>query len=273
MQNATAVPRDGGSGVPAVRNLDPRMKLLIVLVVGSAALFSPHRALLLWCYAIIAALWLLSGEARRALGFVAVLAAVALAEWGAGFIPNATVAGMVGFLFFIFARSLSTFALIMWMSVGLRIDDLIASLQRLRLPRGLVITIAVVFRYLPTAADEFRKISATMRLRGVELSARNLVLHPGRSLEYVLVPLIIRTIKIADDLAASAMTRGLDLVGARIAALRGVVLQQVSEHLRGSQIVDGNDLIALSAEHLAESETANAAETVNSNLNSHVKPS
>ena len=65
------------------------------------------------------------------------------------------------------------------------------------------------------AADEFRKISATMRLRGVELSARNLVLHPGRSLEYVLVPLIIRTIKIADDLAASAMTRGLDLVGAR----------------------------------------------------------
>ena len=54
-----------------------------------------------------------------------------------------------------------------------------------------------------------------MRLRGVELSARNLVLHPGRSLEYVLVPLIIRTIKIADDLAASAMTRGLDLVGAR----------------------------------------------------------
>ena len=112
MQNATAVPRDGGSGVPAVRNLDPRMKLLIVLVVGSAALFSPHRALLLWCYAIIAALWLLSGEARRALGFVAVLAAVALAEWGAGFIPNATVAGMVGFLFFIFARSLSTFCLL-----------------------------------------------------------------------------------------------------------------------------------------------------------------
>ena len=88
----------------------------------------------------------------------------------------------------------------------------------MRLPRGLVITIAVVFRYLPTAADEFRKISATMRLRGVELSARNLVLHPGRSLEYVLVPLIIRTIKIADDLAASAMTRGLDLVGARTTA-------------------------------------------------------
>ena len=97
MQNATAVPRDGGSGVPAVRNLDPRMKLLIVLVVGSAALFSPHRALLLWCYAIIAALWLLSGEARRALGFVAVLAAVALAEWGAGFIPERHGGGHGGF--------------------------------------------------------------------------------------------------------------------------------------------------------------------------------
>ena len=45
MQNATAVPRDGGSGVPAVRNLDPRMKLLIVLVVGSAALSASSTAL------------------------------------------------------------------------------------------------------------------------------------------------------------------------------------------------------------------------------------
>lgn len=217
MQNASVARRGAGPGVAAVRNLDARMKLLIVLAVGSAALFSPHRALLLWCYVVIAALWLLSGEARRAMGFVAVLAAVALAEWGAGFIPNATVAGMVGFLFFIFARSLSTLALIMWMSVGLRIDDLIASLARMRLPRGLIITIAVVFRYIPTAADEFGKIRATMRLRGVELSAHNLVRHPGRSLEYVLVPLIIRTVKIADDLAASAMTRGLDLVGERTA--------------------------------------------------------
>ena len=105
MQNATAVPRDGGSGVPAVRNLDPRMKLLIVLVVGSAALFSPHRALLLWCYAIIAALWLLSGEARRALGFVAVLAAVALAEWGAGVHPQRHGGGHGGFFSSSFSRA------------------------------------------------------------------------------------------------------------------------------------------------------------------------
>ena len=41
MQNATAVPRDGGSGVPAVRNLDPRMKLLIVLAVSYTHLTLP----------------------------------------------------------------------------------------------------------------------------------------------------------------------------------------------------------------------------------------
>lgn len=82
-------------------------------------------------------------------------------------------------------------------------------------PRGLVITIAVVFRYLPTAADEFRKISATMRLRGVELSARNLVLHPAARSSTCWCRSSSAPSKSPTDLAASAMTRGLDLVGAR----------------------------------------------------------
>ena len=58
---------------------------------------------------------------------------------------------------------------------------------------------------------------------------------------------------------------------AAVRALSGVILEQVSQHLRGGQVVDGDDFVALSAEHLTESKTANAAETVNSNLNSHDK--
>ena len=52
-------------------------------------------------------------------------------------------------------------------------------------------------------------------------------------------------------------------------ALGGIVLQQVSQHLGAGQIVDGDDLVALSVEHLTESQTANAAKTIDSNSYSH----
>ena len=54
-----------------------------------------------------------------------------------------------------------------------------------------------------------------------------------------------------------------------VVALRGVVLQQVREHLRGRQVVDGDDFVALSAEHLTESQTANTAKTIDRNFNRH----
>ena len=54
-----------------------------------------------------------------------------------------------------------------------------------------------------------------------------------------------------------------------IVALRGVVLQQVREHLGGSQVVDGDDFVALSAEHLTERQTTDTAKTIDCNFNRH----
>ena len=62
---------------------------------------------------------------------------------------------------------------------------------------------------------------------------------------------------------------GDDLVVASIVALRGVILQQVSEHLRRGEVVDGDDLGALVTEHLTEGQTTDATEAVDSNLDCH----
>jgi hypothetical protein len=63
---------------------------------------------------------------------------------------------------------------------------------------------------------------------------------------------------------------GLDLVITGVVALRGVVLQQVSEHVGRGEVVDGNDLGTLVTEHLTESQTTDTTEAVDSNLNCHV---
>ena len=54
-----------------------------------------------------------------------------------------------------------------------------------------------------------------------------------------------------------------------IVALSRIILQQVSQHLGAGQIVDCHDLVALGAEHLTESQTADSTETVNCNFNCH----
>ena len=54
-----------------------------------------------------------------------------------------------------------------------------------------------------------------------------------------------------------------------VVALGGIVLQQVSQHLGRGQVIDGDNLITLSAEHLAESQTADPAEAVDCNFNRH----
>ena len=59
-------------------------------------------------------------------------------------------------------------------------------------------------------------------------------------------------------------------MSAGVVALRGVVLQQIREHVGRGEVVDGDDLGALVTEHLAEGQTADATEAVDSNLNCHV---
>ena len=59
---------------------------------------------------------------------------------------------------------------------------------------------------------------------------------------------------------------------AAVAALSSIILQEVSKHSRLGQIVDSNDIIALSTEHLTESETTDTAESINRNSYSHFSP-
>ena len=56
---------------------------------------------------------------------------------------------------------------------------------------------------------------------------------------------------------------------AAVTALCGIVLQQVCKHCGAGQVVDCNNLISLSTEHLTESKATDAAETIDSYFNRH----
>ena len=90
--------------------------------------------------------------------------------------------------------------------------EIISVLQHLRVPRKAMLMLIVAFRFVPTAVSETRMIKDAMKNRGM-LYAGHMVRHPVQTLEYVLVPLLIRSMNIADELSVSAITRGAECPG------------------------------------------------------------
>ena len=60
-----------------------------------------------------------------------------------------------------------------------------------------------------------------------------------------------------------------DQISLLVSLLGRIVLQKIGKHIRGSQIIDRDNLKALSLEHLAESQTANTTKTINCNSYCH----
>ena len=88
-------------------------------------------------------------------------------------------------------------------------SEMAAMLYRIRAPRWLATPLVVMVRFFPQAWDEFQAVFEAMSLRGIPVGPAAWIVHPLRTTEYLLVPMLASTSRIADDLAASALVRGL----------------------------------------------------------------
>ena len=77
-------------------------------------------------------------------------------------------------------------------------------------PSSVRLTVIVILRFVPTVASEFSDVLDAMKTRGLLLSPLQVVLHPLNTFEYVVVPMVFRSLKIADELAASSVVRGIE---------------------------------------------------------------
>ncbi|MFD5869116.1 energy-coupling factor transporter transmembrane component T [Corynebacterium sp. NPDC060344] len=91
----------------------------------------------------------------------------------------------------------------------IRPTELTAGLRALRAPNFLVIPLAVVLRIIPVIITEARAIGDAMTLRGLRPGVGSFLAHPVRTGEMALIPLLSTVVRTGDELAASAMIRGL----------------------------------------------------------------
>lgn len=110
--------------------------------------------------------------------------------------------------------SMSPVIVVGWDLVTTPPGDLSAFLSKMHAPVALILGVLVVFRFFPTMASELSNIVRSMRNRSLTAPAR-MIVHPAASGEYVIVPLMLRCLQIADQLTVSAIARGAERNGIR----------------------------------------------------------
>jgi energy-coupling factor transport system permease protein len=184
--------------------LDPRTKIGLVLVT-SVVVMAPGGAEFVPAALILAVVLTLAERAwPRAAGL---LAAAAGAAFFAYLLPRAVVhplIGVVGVLSAYMLRVVVIAGVVMYLVRTTTPNEFTAALRAARIPRGITVSGAVMLRFIPTMIAEARAVRDAMRLRGLGLLG-----SPVRGIEYFTVPLIASSLRVSEDLSASALLRGL----------------------------------------------------------------
>ena len=97
-----------------------------------------------------------------------------------------------------------------YLAIQVPSGKLTAGLRQLPIPTKMMLTVIVILRFMPTILSEFSDVKDAMRTRGFLRSPSHVLFHPLATMEYVAVPMIFRSLKIADELASSCMVRGIE---------------------------------------------------------------
>ena len=190
--------------------LDPRTKLYMILIVSAIVMMSATTPLL-WGVRIVMTLipiTLLVIEKRytSAFGFTflylaaLVLTFAFLSEDSTGILKS-LLTGYSG----IVVQFMPCFITAWYVVRTTKIGEFMSAMQKMHMPDGITIALAVVMRFFPTIKEEYSSISDAMKMRGISLGGGN----AAKMIEYRMIPLLFSCVNIGDELSAAAITRGL----------------------------------------------------------------
>ena len=191
------------------RRVDPRTALLATCLLGIAAVISnrpeaAHAACAIGALCALAAgAWRPCIALSAAYGLIA--AVMALAE-GAG---NTTLVIAVVMLSYMAQKFVVLSLLGISLSKLASMQDLLAALQAMGAPQAVLIPCMVVLRFFPTIRRDASHLMESLKTRRVLAGGGYAFRHPALTCELLVVPLLMRSVRVSDELAASALVRGL----------------------------------------------------------------
>lgn len=190
--------------------LDPRTKLLLMLTISVFVLGGlGGSGIMLWVRPALSAIPLALLLCSRRFGAALVYAVMyPVCYFGQEILVSYTT-GTASFLLLLmcglFCRLLPGFMAGYYLVRTTTVSEFVAAMHRIHMTDKIVIPLSVMFRFVPTVAEESRAIQNAMRMRGIWLGGGK----PGKMLEYRLIPVMTCSVKIGEELSAAALTRGL----------------------------------------------------------------
>lgn len=118
----------------------------------------------------------------------------------------ALLANLFGTLVYIFLRMIPV-AMISYILVSaVKSNELLSVLEQIRLPKKLMLSVTVTLRFFPTYKTEIKMIRESLKMRNIILTPK----EPLKYLEYWIVPMLMRMNLIAEEMTATAMTKGVE---------------------------------------------------------------
>lgn len=106
---------------------------------------------------------------------------------------------------YILTRFVATVAMGNYVIATTSVSEFIAAMEKIHMPRAIIVPMSVMFRMFPTIATEWKSICRAMNMREIHIGAVGI----GKILEYQLIPMISSGVRIGEELSAAALIRGL----------------------------------------------------------------
>lgn len=199
--------------------IDTRIKLGIFLMVNF--LIFELKTILLGglMFAFVCFLVILMGQGKIAKKYIITYLVLAGISYGCVILP----AGLMSIISILTLFMRVMLPVLLFASAFIEtttVGELIAAMYAMHMPKAIVITFAMTLRFFPTFKEEIGMVYDAMKLRGLGLSLTNIFKRPGMMFEAVVIPIVMRSITIAEELSASAVTRGIDNPGKRTTFIR-----------------------------------------------------
>lgn len=188
--------------------LDPRTKIVLCLAVSFIMLDSTTSPVVNALQIALAALplifLLMLGKHKMAVYYLcAYVFASLVPQLLVPLLPamiNLLFTGMIALMTQILPGMMMAYFLI----VSTSVSEFVTAMDRMHVPKSISVPMSVLFRFFPTIVEEYGHVRDAMRMREV-----GNLRQPMAMLEYRMVPFMTSIVSIGNDLAASALTRGL----------------------------------------------------------------
>lgn len=189
------------------KELDPRTVLGIVFIFITLGL-AINKPLSSHILLLICNIYLITSKAyRECVLYSVIYIIIAGLMFYIYHIPNTTLALTIVSISYFVQKFVIAVMMIEFLKRKTSMPYVISAMQTMKFPNAVAIPFIVILRYMPTLREDYGYLKDSLKIRGIRTSGIEFFIHPIRSLEFMIVPILFRSIRVAEELSTSVLLR------------------------------------------------------------------